>query len=138
MCRCHEGHDAKEIKGMKKWNYKSRNLKFLRLCMNATEMKCHIYLIKMSCPLSKRMGRADEPTVCTSRINTKHIFDGQAGTESSESWSESYPRTLSKPRGTERQFLRHSLGRGGGPEVPLTDFFFSVYLWVNCSKNNIL
>ena len=28
------------------------------------------------------------------------------------------------PRGTERQFPRHSLGRGGGPEVPLTDFFF--------------
>ena len=46
--------------------------------MNARGMKYHPYLIKMSCPLSKRMGRADEPTVCTSRINTKHIFDGQA------------------------------------------------------------
>ena len=69
-------------------------LKFLRLFMNARGMKCHPYLIRMYCPLSKRMGRADEPTVCTSPINMKHILDGQTGTASSE--SRSYPRTLSK------------------------------------------
>ena len=40
---------------------------------------------------------------------------------------------IQKTRGTERQFPRHS----GGAEVSLTDFFLTVYLWENCSKNNI-
>ena len=35
------------------------------------------------------------------------------------------PATLLKTRGMERQFPRHSLGREGGPEVPLTDFFLT-------------
>ena len=40
--------------------------------MNATEMKCHPYLLSMSCPVGKRMGRADELTG-KSLINMKNI-----------------------------------------------------------------
>ena len=40
--------------------------------MNATEMKCHPYLSRMSCPVGKEKGRADELTG-KSLINMKNI-----------------------------------------------------------------